>query len=405
MNAWLSIIGIGEEGLDSLPPVTRRIIDGAEILVGGEHHLAMVPNGTAERLTWASPLSQTVEEIKRRRGRNVVVLATGDPMWFGIGVTLARHIPADEMLIIPGISAFTLAASRLCWPLADVECLTLHGRALALMRPAIAPGAKLLLLANDGATPMAVAKLLVKLGYGPSRIIVLEHMGSPQERQIAGSAQDWATEKAEDFNTIAVECNAGVHAVAHSRLAGLPDAAFDHDGQLTKQEVRAATLAALAPLPGQLLWDVGAGCGSISIEWLRAGRRMRAIAIERNTARREMIDRNCITLGTPALKVVDGEAPAALSGLPAPNAIFIGGGLSTAGLAEACWEALKPGGRLVANAVTVEGEAALFAARARWGGDLTRIAISRADVIGPHLGWRPLMPVTQYAAVKPRSQA
>jgi precorrin-6Y C5,15-methyltransferase (decarboxylating) len=383
--------------------VTRRIIDGAEILVGGERHLAMVPNGTAERLTWASPLSQTVDEIKRRRGHKVVVLATGDPMWFGIGVTLARHIAADEMLIIPGISAFTLAASRLCWPLADVECLTLHGRALALMRPAIAPGAKLLLLANDGGTPMAVAKLLVELGYGPSRITVLEHVGAPQERQVTGSAQDWATEKVEDFNTIAVECNAGLHAVAHSRLAGLPDEAFDHDGQLTKQEVRAATLAALAPLPGQLLWDVGAGCGSISIEWLRAGGRMSAIAIERNPTRRDMISRNSLTLGTPALKIVDGEAPAALAGLPAPDAIFIGGGLSGPGLAEACWEALKPGGRLVANVVTVEGEAALFAARARWGGGLTRIAISRADVIGPHLGWRPLMPVTQYATVKPRS--
>ncbi|MFM9841460.1 MAG: precorrin-6y C5,15-methyltransferase (decarboxylating) subunit CbiE [Dongiaceae bacterium] len=402
MNPWLSIIGVGEEGLEGLPPVTRRIIERAEILVGGERHLAMVPNGSAQRLTWASPLSQTVEEIKRHRGRNVVVLATGDPMWFGIGATLVRHIAAGEMLVIPGISAFTLAASRLCWPLADVECLTLHGRALALMRSAIAPGAKLLLLANDGATPIAVAKLLVELGYGPSRITVLEHMGAPQERQIAGAAQDWSTEKVEDFNTIAVDCNAGLHAVAHSRLAGLPDEAFDHDGQLTKQEVRAATLAALAPLPGQLLWDVGAGCGSISIEWLRAGRRMRAVAIERNPTRREMMNRNCLNLGTPALEVVDGEAPAVLGGLPAPDAVFIGGGLSGQGLAEVCWEALKPGGRLVANAVTVEGEAALFAARARWGGDLTRIAISRADVIGPHLGWRPLMPVTQYAAVKPR---
>jgi precorrin-6B C5,15-methyltransferase / cobalt-precorrin-6B C5,C15-methyltransferase len=402
VTQWLSIIGVGEEGLEGLPPVTRRLIDRAQVLVGGERHLAMVPNGGAERVAWASPLSKTVEEIKRQRGRNVVVLATGDPMWFGIGVTLARHISADEMLIIPGISAFTLAASRLCWPLADVECLTLHGRALALMRPAIAPGARLLLLANDGRTPREAAKLLTELGYGPSPVTVLEHMGSPGERHLSGKAQDWATDKVEDFNTIAVECVAGPHAVARSRLAGLPDEAFEHDGQLTKREVRAATLAALAPLPGQLLWDVGAGCGSIAIEWLRASRRMRAIAIEREATRREMITRNCLTLGTPMLKIVDGEAPVALSGLSPPDAIFIGGGLSKPGLADACWDALKPGGRLVANAVTVEGETALFAARARWGGELTRIAISRADAIGPHLGWRPLMPVTQYTVEKPR---
>lgn len=403
MSQWLSIIGVGEEGLESLPPVVRQIIDRAQVLVGGERHLAMVPNGAAQRLTWASPLSQTVEEIKRQRGRNVVVLATGDPMWFGIGVTLARHVSADEMLIIPGISAFTLAASRLCWPLADVECLTLHGRALALMRPAIAPGARLLLLANDGRTPMEVAKLLTELGYGESRIIVLEHMGAPEERQVPGVAAAWTVERVEDFNTIAVQCVAGPGAVAHSRLAGLPDAAFKHDGQLTKREVRAAALAALAPLPGQLLWDVGAGCGSIAIEWLRSSRRMHAVAIERDAARRQMIADNCANLGTPMLKIIDGEAPAALTDLPPPDAIFIGGGLSARGLTETCWAGLKPGGRLVANAVTVEGEAALFAAHARWGGDLTRIAISRADAIGPHLGWRPLMPVTQYAAVKPRS--
>jgi precorrin-6Y C5,15-methyltransferase (decarboxylating) len=273
------------------------------------------------------------------------------------------------------------------------------------MRPAIVPGARLLLLANDGATPMAVAKLLTELGYGPSRLTVLEHMGSPEERRIDGFAQDWSVAKTEDFNTIAVECVALLHAVRQSRLAGLPDEAFDHDGQLTKREVRAATLAALAPLPGQLLWDVGAGCGSIAIEWLRSGRRMRAIAVERSEARRGMIERNCVALGTPALKIVGGEAPAALAGLPAPDAVFIGGGLSMTGLAEACWEALKPGGRLVANAVTVGGEAALFAAHARWGGDLTRIAISRGETIGPHLGWRPLMPVTQYAVEKPRGAA
>jgi precorrin-6Y C5,15-methyltransferase (decarboxylating) len=402
MTPWLTVIGVGEEGLGALPPATRCLIDGAEILVGGERHLAMVPNGTARRLAWASPLSQTIAEIKAARGRRVVVLATGDPLWFGIGVTLARHVPVEEMIVIPGISAFTLAASRLCWPLAETACLTLHGRKLDLLRGAVAPGAKLLLLADDGATPMAVAKLLTELGYGPSPMTVLEHMGAPVERRIDGIAESWSAARTDDFNTIAVDCTAGPNAVARSRLAGLPDEAYRHDGQLTKREVRAATLAALAPLPGQLLWDVGAGCGSIAIEWLRAGGGMRAIAIERESARCRMIAGNCTALGVPLLEIVEGAAPAALAGLPAPDAIFIGGGLRAADLAERCWAALRPGGRLVANAVTVEGETALFAARARFGGDLARIAVSRADPVGPHLGWRPLMPVTQYAATKPR---
>jgi precorrin-6Y C5,15-methyltransferase (decarboxylating) len=246
-----------------------------------------------------------------------------------------------------------------------------------------------------------VAKALTTLGYGPSRITVLERMGCAEEHLLAGTAKDWQLERADDLNTIAVECVAGPGATATPRAPGLPDEVFRHDGQMTKREVRAATIAALAPLPGELLWDVGAGCGSVAIEWLRCHRSLRAVAVEREPARCTMVLENAASLGVPQLELVEGTAPAALADLPPPDAVFVGGGLTTPELVERCWSVLKPRGRLVANAVTVEGEARLTALRAELGGALTRIAVSRAEPIGPFTGWRPLMPVTQLVAVKP----
>jgi precorrin-6Y C5,15-methyltransferase (decarboxylating) len=400
MSRWLTIIGLGEEGLDGLTPAARKLIERAETLVGGERHLAKVPNGTAERLRWATPLKLTVDEILKRRERRVVVLATGDPLWFGIGVTLLRAVPAEETWIVPGVSAFALACARLGWPLADVECLTLHGRSFAFLNGVVAPGAKLLLLSHDGATPRAVAKALTTLGYGPSRLTVLEHMGSADERHLTGIAESWTAGETLALNTIAVECIPGSAAIVRARVPGLPDDAFRHDGQLTKREVRAVTLAALAPTPGQRLWDVGAGCGSVAIEWLRSHRTLAAVAVEREPDRCAMIGENAAALGVPHLELVEGVAPAALAELSPPDAVFIGGGLSTPGLVERCWQALNPRGRLVANAVTVEGEARLFALRAEIGGELTRIAVTRAEPVGAYTGWRAHMPVTQLAATK-----
>jgi precorrin-6Y C5,15-methyltransferase (decarboxylating) len=330
-----------------------------------------------------------------------VVLATGDPMWYGIGVTLARTLERDELVILPALSAFSLACARLGWPLAEVETLTLHGRPLDLINGVVYPGARVLALSEDGATPAQVAGRLAELGYGASRLVVLEHMDGPEERVVEGKAQDWAPERLADLNTIAVECVADAGTAARSRLPGLPDQAYRHDGQLTKRELRAVTLAALAPLPGELLWDVGAGCGSVAIEWLRGARGARAVAIERDQGRRALMAENAAALGAPTLAVVAGEAPAALEGLEAPDAVFVGGGLSTDGLLEACWAALGPGGRLVANAVTLEGEARLMAWRGQAGGELRRVAVSRAEAIGALTGWRPLKPVTQLAVVKP----
>jgi precorrin-6Y C5,15-methyltransferase (decarboxylating) len=402
MNRWLSIVGLSEGGWTELPELGRSLVEAAELIVGGERHLAMLPDHIrGARLTWATPLSATVGDILERRGRPVAVLATGDPMHFGIGVTLARDVRMNEIIMLPTASAFSLAAARLGWPIAGCECLTLHGRPLAGMAGFLAPGARLLLLSHDGSTPAQVAADLTRLGWGPSRVVALEHMGGTRERMVDATAEHWSADMLADLNTLAVECRPGPMAVSRPRLPGLPDDSFTHDGQLTKREVRATTLAALAPLPGERLWDVGAGCGSIAIEWLRAGRQLGAVAIESDAQRRQFIAENATALGVPELKIVAGTAPGALDDLPAPDAVFIGGGLTTAGLVERCWEALPAGGRLVANVVTVEGEARLAKWHGQLGGSLTRIAVSRAEPVGPFLGWRPLMPVTQWTVVKP----
>ncbi len=393
---WLHIVGVGEDGLDGLSAAARALIERAEVLVGGARHLAMVPSGTAERLSWARTLPAAFPELAARHGRRVVVLASGDPMWFGIGATLARQFPPDEMMVLPHTGAFSLAAARLAWPLAATATISLHGRPLDVLALNLAPEARILALSEDRSTPPAVARFLTERGWGPSRLTVFEHLGGDRERRLDGTAEDWPHAPGADLNTLAVVCRAGPTAVVRPRTPGLPDNAFVHDGQLTKREVRAATLAALAPLPGQILWDVGAGCGSIGIEWMRAADHAPAIAVERDAARRDYIGRNAAALGVPGLRVVAGEAPDALAGLPAPNAAFVGGGLSTPGLVETCLAALKPGGRLVANAVTLEGEAALVAWHGRSGGDLTRFAVSRAAPVGPFQGWRSLMPVTQW---------
>ncbi|MDJ0951834.1 MAG: precorrin-6y C5,15-methyltransferase (decarboxylating) subunit CbiE [Alphaproteobacteria bacterium] len=399
---WLSIVGVGDGGLGDLSSAARALMDRAELFVGGERHLAMLPaDDPRERLPWPNPLAAAVDEIERRRGRQVCVLATGDPMQFGIGVTLAKRIPIDEMTIVPGVSAFTLACARLGWPLAETACLTLHGRPVDLLRSSVQPGARILALSEDGATPGAVAAVLREMGYGPSRLVVLEHMDGENERRIDGTAADWSANRVADFNTLAIDCVAGPDARRLPRVPGLPDDAFVHDGQLTKREVRSMTLAALAPVPGQLLWDVGAGCGSVAIEWLRSHATCRAVAIEREPKRIAMIADNAAALGVPTLEIVEGVAPAALAGLDPPDAAFVGGGTSGNGVLAACWDVLKPGGRLVANVVTLEGERALGAWQSERGGELRRISVARAEPIGPHHGWRPLMTVTQYTGVKP----
>ena len=401
MRPWLAVIGIGEDGIAGLSPAARTLIETAEVLVGGARHLGMVPDYETERIRWERPLTATIRTIEARRGSRVAVLASGDPMWYGIGVALSRRFPREEMTIMPTLSAFGLAAARLAWPLAECATISLHGRPLDSLRLHLAPHRRILILSEDGDTPREVAELLTRLGWGPSRLTVLAHLGGKRETIVAEEARAWGDRRVPDLNTLAIACSAGGGAQALPRGTGLPDNVFEHDGQLTKREVRAATLAALAPLHGETLWDIGAGCGSIAIEWLRQGEGRSAIAVEQDPARAAMIARNATTLGVPELRIVLGAAPEALKGLSPPHAIFIGGGIGAIGLLPQAWASLPPGGRLVANVVTTEGEARLLEWHARHGGGLTRIAVSRAESVGPHHIWRPLATVTQLAAVKP----
>lgn len=401
MSPWITVIGIGEEGIEGLSAAYLKMIEQAEVLIGGERHHGKIAATTAECLDWSLGFRETLSEIEKRRGKNIVVLASGDPMNFGVGSTLVRRFGEGSIIVHPAPSAFALAAARMNWSLPDVDTLTVHGRPLECLARYVAPGARLLSLTQDGATPTKVASLLTQMGYGESRITVLEHLGGTNENRLDGIAQNWDAEHTADLNTLAVECIASPDTVTLSRTPGLPDEAFEHDGQLTKREVRAATIAQLQPLTGQVLWDIGAGSGSIAIEWLRLGGHRRAIAIEQNPDRVEAIKRNAAKLGTPELIVVEGSFSDVKEDLEyLPDAIFIGGGVSDMNLLKAAWDSLNPGGRFVANAVSIEAEQTLLAFRDEHGGELTRIAVERAAPIGSLNAFRPLMTVTQFALRK-----
>ncbi|MBB3951749.1 precorrin-6y C5,15-methyltransferase (decarboxylating) subunit CbiE [Aureimonas jatrophae] len=398
---WLHVIGISDGGLDTLTPEARHALDGAEIVFGGERHLAMLGNHPARRISWRSPFAESAADILAARGTPAAVLATGDPSWFGPVRWLRTFLDAGEMRVLPAPSAFSLAAARMGWALETVRCLTVHGRAVETVNPHVAPGARLLVLSEDGASPALVADLLRRRGYGASRITVLEHMGGAAERVREGEAEGFALEGIAALNTLVVDCRADEGTPHHPFATGLPDDAFRHDGKMTKRVPRALALAALAPGAGELLWDVGAGSGSICVEWLRAAPGARAVAIEPIAERRAMIAENAFRLGTHGLRIVEGRAPAAFADLPAPDAVFIGGGL-TDGVFHAAFAALKPGGRLVAHAVTLESEAILLALHEVHGGELLRVAVSHAEPVGPYRGWRPAMPVTHWSLRKVR---
>jgi precorrin-6B C5,15-methyltransferase / cobalt-precorrin-6B C5,C15-methyltransferase len=398
---WLSIVGIGEDGAAGLSLVARGLIENAEFVFGGRRHLALAASlirGVAR--PWPSPFDRATEEVLRHRGRQVCVLASGDPFHYGVGAVLARHIDAREMVVVPAASAFSLAAARLGWSLPDSVLLSLHGRALDLIRPHLQPGARILTLTSDGEAPTALAALLTETGFGASRLTVLEALGGAHEqiRQTKAAAYDLGAVGA--LNTVAIEVEAAAGARVLARTAGLANALFEHDGQITKREVRAVTLSSLAPRRGELLWDIGTGSGSVAIEWMLADPAMRAIAIERRPDRAARARRNAAAFGVPGLEIVEGTAPSALIGLASPDAVFIGGG-ADAGVLDAATRALRTGGRLVVNAVTLETEALLLARHAAFGGELIRIAISRADAVGTKTGWRAAMPVTQWLWTKP----
>ncbi len=397
-DRWLHIVGIGEDGMEGLSAATRAVVEAAEIIVGGDRHHRLSDNVTAERVAWPSPFDALIDLLTSHRGRRVVVLATGDPLWFSVGARIGRSIPPSEITYHPQLSAFQLAAARMGWSLADVETLTVHGRPVEQMIAFIQPDQRLLILTTGAETPARIARFLTERGFGTSPMTVRASMGGAEERRFDGIAESWDHE-VPAFNTLAVDCVAAPDAALLPRVPGLADELFVHDGTMTKQETRAVTVAKLMPMRGAHLWDIGTGCGSVAVEWMRAARYASAVGIEPRADRRAMAAQNALALGTPKLEILAGEAPAALEGLAPPDAIFIGGGLSDAVFA-AAWAALRPLGRLVANAVTLESEAVLLALHKRHGGQLVRLSVERADPVGRLTGWRPLMPVAQWSLVK-----
>jgi precorrin-6B C5,15-methyltransferase / cobalt-precorrin-6B C5,C15-methyltransferase len=398
---WLGLVGIGEDGIDGLTPAARRLLAQAAFVVGGRRHLALAGPLKAEMLAWPSPIENALDAIETHRGRPVCVLASGDPFFFGVGGMLMRRFEAHEMISIPAPSAFALAASRLGWSEQDCALLSLHGRPLEAIIPHLDDGARILSLSWDGSTPGKLAALLAARGMGRSKLTVCEAMGGANERVRSAEAQGFALENIAALNTIALEVAADRCARVLPRAAGLPDDWFEHDGQITKREIRAVTLAQLAPRRGEFLWDVGSGSGSVAIEWMLADPANNAVAIERRPDRAERIARNALSLGAPGLSVITGEAPQAFADLAAPEAIFIGGGASAPGMIEDAYGKLRPGGRLIVNAVTLETQAACVDWRARFGGELAQIAVAHAEPLGRYSGWRATAPIVQWRLVKP----
>lgn len=393
MAPWLTVTGINEDGFKGLGKNARHALLAASQIFGSQRQLDLLPACIrGERRLWPSPFS--LDAVLALRGEPVCVLASGDPMFFGVGASLARQVPSTDMQVLPAPSSCSLAAARMGWPLQDVLTLSVVARPVAALSAQLFCGVRLLVLSNDRHSPAAVAALLRERGFGPSRLTVLEHLGGEAERRIDGIAGDWCDPAVADLNLIAIDCLAEPSTPRLSRLAGLPDSAFKHDGQITKRDVRAITLARLAPTPGELLWDVGAGSGSIGIEWMRAHPSCRALAIEADAGRQQLIEYNRDALGVPGLQLIRGRAPQALEGLERPEAIFIGGGVTREGVLDACWAALKPGGRLIANAVTLQSEMTLMAWHQQHGGELTRIHVAQAQPLGEFDTWRQALPIT-----------
>jgi precorrin-6Y C5,15-methyltransferase (decarboxylating) len=399
---WLSIVGIGEDGVDGLSAAARALISGAAIVFGGRRHLALAsPLIRGAARAWPSPFDGAADEVGRHRGRQVCVLASGDPFHYGVGAVLAQHIDPRETIVLPAPSTFSLAAARLGWSLPDTVLLSVHGRSLDLVRPHLQPGARILTLTSGADGPAALARLLAQSAFGQSRLTTLEALGGPRERVRSTTAAAFALDPVDALNIVAIEVEAGADARILPRAVGIPDELFEHDGQISKREIRALVLSSLAPRRGELLWDIGSGSGSIAIEWMLSDPTMRAIAIERRDDRAARIARNSAACGVPGLEVIAAAAPAALGGLTAPHAIFIGGGASEPGVLDAAARALRSRGRLVVNAVTLETETLLLGQHHILGGELRRLAISRAEPLGEKIAWRPAMPVTQWTWIKP----
>ena len=388
----MTIIGIGEDGLAGLSEASRKALDGAEIVFGGERHLKLA-HVDGRGKTWPVPFD--ADCVLARRGRPTVVLASGDPFWHGAGGSLAANLACGEWTAHPAPSTFSLAAGRLGWRLEEVACIGLHAAPFERLAPMLTRGARIICLVRDANAAADLAAWLTGRGFGASKFWTLSALGGPRERVIEGRADTFASAQVELPLAVAIEANG---AAGLSRATGLADDLFKHDGQITKRPMRALALSALAPRPGERLWDIGSGSGSISVEWALAGGR--AIAIEVREDRVANITDNAASFGLAhRIAVVTGHAPTALASLDKPDAVFIGGGLDAA-LFDALWSLLPEGTRVVAHAVTLETEALLSGLQQRHGGELMRIEIAHVAPLGRMRSWEASRPVVQWSVVK-----
>lgn len=394
-TSTFTVVGIGADGWVGIPDSLRDLVLRAAVVLGGQRHLDLLPDVPGQRrLPWPSPLRAGLPSLLASIGEGpVVALASGDPLVSGIGTTLIEVLGHDRVVIHPAVSSVALARARLCWPAESCTVVSLVGRDPALVLRELAPARRVLVLSSDEHTPAQVAGLLTDAGYGASVLHVLGDLGAPEESHAVGLARDWSASSPR-LHVLALELD-GPGLLGWT--PGLPDDAFEHDGQLTKRDLRASALARLAPAPGEHLWDVGAGAGSIGIEWMRVHPTCRATAVEGNGERALRIGRNASRLGVPGLEVVTGRAPEALAGLDSPDAVFIGGGATAPGVLVTCLAALSSGGRLVVHGVTLETEQLLVRALGEYGGELTRIAVETAAPVGSFTGWTPARTVTQWA--------
>ncbi|WNJ99870.1 precorrin-6y C5,15-methyltransferase (decarboxylating) subunit CbiE [Thalassospiraceae bacterium LMO-JJ14] len=406
MSLPITVIGIGEDGLSGLSVAAREALSGATLVCGGERHLAMLDDDAAcERLAWGKDMSVDIEAIGERAvAENICVLASGDPLNYGVAIRMIRILGADAVRVLPFPSAFSLAAARMNWPLSDpmLRTLSVHSRPLAALRRDIQPNLKLIILSRDGDSPAEIAEVLASMGYGQSPVTVLERIGGDAEARSEGLACNGFDTDFDNLNTVCVHCVADADVIALSRALGLADDAFDHDGTITKRDVRAVTLAALAPRPGEMLWDIGAGNGTVAIEWLRTEPSAGAVTFEHEPERLKRILANAERLGVPELISVEGHFPDDTpDDLSAPDAIFVGGGIArNSDILVAAYDALKPGGRIVANAVTLEAQAHLLTAARVMGGEMVRIGIAQAAPVGSMTALKPAIDVLQWRKVK-----
>ena len=401
---WLSIIGIPDEGIENLSKAARKQFDAATVLVSSHRIFNLLENDSRERIVWENDFSLTLNQIIELKPEKVCILATGDPMFFGIGSTLVRHVDAGESEIIPSPSIFSLIRAKMMWAHTDCNAVSLHGRKLNSLIRFLGPGVKLVLLSHDGQTPQKVAKLLCSCGYASSQMTIFEHLGGQHEKISTTRASDFSLSDIADFNSIALNCNSHQPSVPTNRAAGIDDAFFNSDGVMTKKHIRALTLSSLAPGPKDLLWDIGAGAGTVAIEWLRSVEGTRAYAVEQNPKRIEYIQANTQALGTPELNIIDSTASSqTLKQLPDPDAVFIGGGSSDFELIDYCWQKLKPGGRLVINTVSINAEQNLMKALNSFGGNITRISLEHLQSLGSHQAWKPERAISHYYVTKGQS--